>query len=177
MRQRRKPNKKGMEMSLNFLVTIIIALAIFMFGIRFIYNLASSANELEGISVDQLDSRIGSLLCDSTDRVCIGIDKKTIQKGKFDVFGIKVVNIQDAKDFDVVITRPTPSGYTVNKQDIVTDELDWKPRQRTIHLERNEEKEVGVGIEVPKDTKAGTYIFDVRVAPYNTLNKRYVVVP
>ena len=78
-----------MEMSLNFLVTIIIALAIFMFGIRFIYNLASSANELEGISVDQLDSRIGSLLCDSTDRVCIGIDKKPSRKASSMCLGSK----------------------------------------------------------------------------------------
>ncbi|MBL7056325.1 hypothetical protein ISS07_05410 [Candidatus Woesearchaeota archaeon] len=170
-------NKRGIELSVNFLVTVIISLTIFMFGVKFIYNIASEATELEGLTTDQLDQRIGELLCESTDRICIGIDRKTIPKGKFDIFGIKIVNIQDSQEFEVQITRPDIPGYTKNNNPILEDEIDWKPRNRAVMLDRNQEKEVGIGIEVPKTTKSGTYIFDVRVVPYDELHKFYVDVP
>src|SRR3989338_437711 len=98
--------KKGIELSLNFLVTIIIAITIFMFGVKFIYTLTSEATNLESMTTDELDRKIGELLCDSTERVCIGIDKKTIQKGKLDVFGIKITNINSGANFEISI-KPT----------------------------------------------------------------------
>ncbi|MAE43054.1 hypothetical protein CMO93_04735 [Candidatus Woesearchaeota archaeon] len=169
--------KKGIELSLNFLVTIIIALTIFGFGIRFISNLASQATELEGLTIEQLDKRIGELLCESTERVCIGVDKRIIPRGKFDIFGIRIINIQNTKDFDIIIERPDIPGYTKKNEEILSDELDWKPKTRTIRLERNEEKEIGIGVRVPKDARSGTYIFDVRVPQYSSLHKIYVEVP
>lgn len=168
--------KKGIELSMNFLVTIIIALTIFMFGVRFIYTLASEAVELESLTTDQLDIRIGELLCESTDRVCIGIDKKIIRKGKFDVFGIKIINIQDSKTFDITIT---PTGFTKDNEPVSTVGLDkitvkYNP---DVFIDRNEEKSIGVGVEVAKDARQGTYILDVSVQPYDTLHKIYVEVP
>jgi len=169
--------KKGIELSINFLVTIIIALTIFGFGVKFIYNLASEATELESLTTSELDKRIGDLLCESTDKVCIGIDKKVIQKGNFDVFGIKIINIQDVTDFEITVDRPDIPGYTLNNNPITEDELIWNPKSRTERLEREEERELGLGISVPKNAQSGTYIFDVRVEPYGTLHKLYVEVP
>jgi len=176
--------KKGIELSLNFLVTIIIALVIFGFGVRFIYNLASEATELESMTTDELDKKIGQLLCDSTDRVCIGIDKKTIQKGKFDVFGIKVININPGSDFEVQIT---PTGHVKDNGPIVQVEpgsIKLNYRQ-AFFIDRNEEESLGVGVGVFKDAESGTYILDVNVeqvtstgaVPYAGLHKLYVEVP
>lgn len=169
--------KKGIELSINFLVTIVIALTIFGFGVRFIYTLASEATELESLTTSELDKRIGDLLCESTDKVCIGKDKKVIRKGDFDVFGIKIINIQDVTDFEIIISRPDIPGYTPNNNPIFGDELKWNPKSRTERLEREEENEFGLGISVPKTAISGTYIFDVRVEPYGTLHKLYVEVP
>jgi hypothetical protein len=166
--------KKGIELSLNFIVVIVIALTLFMFGVRFIYNLASEATDLQTLTLTDLDNKIGQLLCDSSDRVCIGQDREAVKRGNFVVFGIKITNIQDRQDFLVTVERPTPGGYTKNNQGIYGDKLTWKPLERTINIGRNEEKELGIGIEVPKDAQAGTYIFDVRVEPYGTLHKLYI---
>lgn len=176
--------KKGIELSLNFLVTIIIAFTIFMLGVRFIYTLASEATELESMTTDELDTQIGQLLCDSTDRVCIGIDKETIQKGKFDVFGIKVININPGSNFEMQIT---PAGHIKNNGPIIPVEqgkLKLKYRQ-AFFINRNEEESLGVGVEVSKDAESGTYILDVEVkqiidegaVPYGGLHKLYVDVP
>lgn len=178
--------KKGIELSINFLVTIVIALTIFGFGVKFIYNLASEATELESLTTSELDKRIGDLLCESTDKICIGKDKKIIRKGDFDIFGIKLINIRDVTNFKITIKRPNPSGYTPSNNPIFGDELKWNPESRTERLEREEERELGLGISIPKTAISGTYIFDVNVSydaglgnfeSYGGLHKLYVEVP
>ncbi len=169
--------KKGMELSLTFMVAIIIAVVIFILGIRFVYNLASQSNDVKDSASGNLDKKFAEILCNSNDRVCIGIERKLIAKGNSDVFSLKIINIYDNTDFNITVTRPSPSGYTKSNKNITKDILEWEPKFRTIMVERNEEKEIGIGISVPKDAGQGTYIFDVKVEPYNTLNKIYVEVP
>ena len=176
--------KKGFELSLNFLVTIIIALVILGFGVRFVYNLASQATQMSDITTEQLDKKIGELLCDSSEMVCIGVDKKTIQKGKYDVFGIKIVNIQDGRNFMLSVT---PVGYTKNNEpitDVGLDKIQVKYKDN-FFIERNGQKEIGLGVEVAKNANSGTYILDAKVmvtdngaeVQYAGLHKIYVLVP
>lgn len=175
-------NKKSIELSLNFIVILIISIIIFGFGVNFISRLSSQATELQEITTAELDERIGSLVCEGSDRVCIGIDRKTIRRTKFDVFGLKIINILETQNFDIVVTRPSPSGYTKNKQEIAGDSLIWNPKARSVVIEKNEEKNLGIGIQVPPNAVSGTYIFDVKIQtsdakPYSSTQKLYVDVP
>lgn len=175
-------DKKGIELSLNFLVILIISIVLFGFGVRFISKLSSEATQLQDLTLGELDERIGNLVCEGSERVCIGIDRKTIKRAKFDVFGLKIINILDSQNFDVTVTRPTPSGYTKAKQEIQTDNLVWNPKSRSIFIEKNEEKVVGIGIQVPANAVSGTYIFNVDIRtsdgkPYSATQKLYVDVP
>ena len=109
-------------------------------------------------------------------------DRKTIRRTKFEVFGVKIMNILESQNFDVTISRPSPSGYTKNKQPIFTDNLVWNPKDRVIFIEKNEEKSFGVGVQVPSSAVSGTYIFDVKIQaadgnPYSATQKLYVDVP
>ncbi len=176
-------NKRGFELSLNFLVTLLIAIVIFGFGVKFVYQLSSQAIELKDITSKELDARVADLLCTSSQKICIGTDKKSIQKGKVDVFGIKILNVGDKQNFVIRVTRPAPSGYTLQNQPIAVDELKWKHNDEIQTFERNEERKFGIGIEVPKTAGSGTYIFNVRVhkasdgVPYTSIQKLYVRVP
>ena len=174
--------KRGIELSLNFIVMLIISIAIFGFGVRFIYNLSSQAIELKDLTSKELDDRVADLLCSSSQKICIGTDKKVIQKGKFDVFSIKVLNVGDAQTLEVHVTRPNPSAYTKQNTPIPNDVLKWAPESRVDRFERNEEHKFGIGIEVPPSALSGTYIFDVKVikadgTAYATTQKLYVEVP
>ena len=176
------PNRKAIELSLNFIVIIIISIVLFGFGISFISRLSSQATELQELTISELDEKIGNLICEGSDRVCVGIDRKTITRKKLDVFGIKIINILDSQNFDVIISRPAPPGYKKNNQEIQSDNLKWSPRTRSIFIEKNEEKVIGVGIEIPPDAVPGTYIFDVKILSqngqsYSALQKLYVDVP
>ena len=168
--------KKGIELSLNFLVTIVIALAIFGFGIKFISNLSSDVKEMESLTIDDLDARIGQLACGAADKVCISPTKKVIKKGDFDVFGIIIINILNEGYFGVQITPSSLPGYTKNNEPILTDNIKLKYRSG-VSIKNNEEESIGVGVEVPKDTQSGIYIFDVKISPYSEINKIYVEVP
>ena len=175
-------NKKAIELSLNFIIIIILSIIIFGFGVRFISKLSTQAIELQEITTSELDERIGNLVCEGSDRVCVGIDRKTIRRTKFDVFGVKIINILEGQNFDIIISRPSPSGYTKSKQPIDADGLIWNPKARSVFIEKNEEKILGIGVQVPANAISATYIFDVRIQtadgkPYSSTQKLYVDVP
>lgn len=175
-------NKKAIELSLNFIVILVISIIIFGFGVRFMSSLSSQAAELQDLTLSELDERIGSLICEGSDRVCVGIDRKTVKRTKFGVFGLKILNVLESQSFDIVVSRPAPSGYTKSKAAIQTDGLVWNPKSRSVFIEKNEEKNLGIGIQVPADAVSGTYIFDVKIQtadgkPYANVQKLYVDVP
>ncbi len=169
--------KKAIELSLNFLVTVIIAVAILVLGVKFINDIAGEATELESLTTDQLDKKITELNCESTDRVCIGISKKTIPKGEFDVFGIKIINILENQEFNINVK----AAKLIKNNEEITDPINLNKiklkYRNNLFIGKNEEESIGVGVEVPKDTASGTYIFDVKVQQYDELYKIYVEVP
>ena len=175
-------DRKGIELSLNFIIILVLSIIIFGFGIRFISKLSAQATELQEITTSELDERIGNLVCEGSERVCIGIDRKTIRRTKFDVFGMKLINILEGQNFDIIVSRPSPSGYTKNKQPIDADGLIWNPKARSVLIDKNEEKILGIGVQVPANAVSGTYIFDVKIQtadgkPYSSTQKLYVDVP
>lgn len=190
-------NKRGIELSINFIVVLIITLVIFGFGVRFISTLFTQAKELKDISVNELDQKIEDLVCDNADRVCTGIGKKTIQRNSLDVFGIKIFNIGDNPAFTIDVTTPVDASYTPPQEYLGFDKNNQKilispdsdgfhgliiyPQHREIQIEKNTETKIGLGVQVPKNAVVGTYILNARIqnggADYGSIQKLYVVVP
>ena len=168
-------NKKSIELSLNFIVVFIITIVIFAFGVMFISKLASNANSLTQVSTDQLDARISSLNCEGSERACIGNDRKTIERGNYDTFGLNIINILDKKEFSISITPPSgpPTGllgYRKNNAAITNPPnppLIAKVRDSVI-IDKNEQAKIGIGVEVPKGAVSGTYILDVNIRQADT---------
>jgi len=191
-------NKRGIELSVNFLVVLILSIAVIGFGIKFLYNLVGETQKLEQVSGEQLDARIESLICADEDKVCIGKDIKKIPRGKVDVFGLRILNtdFQDntggaAKVFTVKIEKCQHStgssksecetGPSATKK--INTLPQWPFGTRKIPVKFKEEAKIAIGAEVPKDAVSGTYIIDVNVyAPdettkYVSTKKIYVEVP
>ena len=174
--------KRGVELSLTFLVTIILAVVIMAFGVRFLYSLTSEAAELDKISTEQLDKRFAEISCRSNDKVCIGIIRKIIPKGKADAFGLKIINIDATTEFKVEVN---PSKAFDKQNNEIANNINFKYNTNQMTIEKNEEKGLGIGFEVPKDAVSGTYVFDVVVKnkvngefrQYDEIEKIYVEVP
>lgn len=155
---------------MNFLVILIVSLVVFGFGIRFIYKLGAQATKLESMTAQQLDQRIGSLLCES-EKTCLGIDRKTVKRNDVTFFGLKVINILDSQPFSVKIDLTKAfdkNGDTITTPPPLTDYIFHSPDRKNFDLNRNEERNIGIGVEVLKIAKSGTYVFNVAVC-YNDL--------
>ena len=166
---------------MNFLVTVIIAIVILVFGVRFISDLVVETTKLESLTTDQLDKKIENLLCE-TEKVCIGTTKKTIQKGKFDVFGIKIINIISDEEFsDEFNVNIRVSKLIKDNNEIIDpnklNKIKLKYRTNNFIVEKNNEESIGIGVEVEKDAVSGTYILDVEIPQYDEIYKIYVEVP
>ena len=103
---------------------------------------------------------IANVACGGYERVCISPEKKEIQRGKFGVFGIKIFNIKNTGNFEIIIT---PSTALDTKGIAITNSLTTKPQSRQLIINQNEEKTVGIGIGVPSNAISGTYAFDVKI--------------
>ena len=180
--------KKGaIELSVNFLVIIIISIVIFGFGVYFISKLSATATDLTQMTVSELDQKIASLVCEGFDRVCIGTEKKVIQKKKFDVFGIKIFNVMPTQNFDIIVSTPSDKlGIKFDKTDIplppASTPLIVNPTSRSVNIGQNEEKNIGIGVQVPPNAIPGTYILNVEIKSqngnqYTPTQKLYVEVP
>ena len=160
------------------------------------YKLYSEAQGIGDLTTSQIDEMISDLVCEGYDKVCISTDKKVIQRGKRDVFGISIFNVLDQIDpftpskFSVTIEPPpppSPDGYTKDGTPItVTDSSKRLIIQPTtillISIKQNQEVKKGVLISVPKDAVSGIYIFDVKInkqdgTEYSPVQKIYVEVP
>ena len=180
-------NKRGIELSVNFLVIMIISLIIFGFCIYFINILSSQATDLADITLGELDQRIGELICEGSSRVCIGIERQVIKKDRLGVFGLKIFNVEDTQQFEVTVVPSSPIGYDSKNRPILKTGafkgLSIIPSlyktARAVTIEKNEEKNIGIGVQVPKDAPPGTYIFNVDIKDgsgkaYSKTQKLYV---
>ncbi len=168
--------KAAIELSMNFLVVIIISLAILAGGISLLYKfIASGKNIIIGID-DQTRIQIEQLLDDGS-VVALPYAAKTLKRGEDFVFGLGVLNIRDGGKltFSVEVEQDKESKQ-LNE---IVPLFDSTP----FDLEKNQQHTQGILISVPKDAPSGTYIFDVEVFPegeddsYGGVKKITVTVP
>ena len=182
-------NKQAVELSLNFIVILIISIALFGFGVIFIRNLFSQANDLRDLTLNELDERIGELICEGSDRVCIGMDSETVKRKEYYVFGLRILNVLDSQNFDIEVSPvEDSSGVIVIKKNGEETRsphrlLIYPQSRQGIFIKQNEEVKLGIGIQVPSNAVSGTYIFNVNIKDgegnsyLSSVQKLYVEVP
>ena len=152
--------KKGMELSIQFFVLLILALVIFGYSVSFIYELFDQASKLESMAFDQLDKQVELITC-GTQQVCLGTARKTITRGSFKIFTVRVLNSRNERaDFSMVVEDSGigPGGAGL---------LYFKPESRDFTLSAGEIKSLGIGVEVPATAVSGNYVLNVKVTSDN----------
>ena len=161
-------SKKAIELSVNFLVTLIIAIVLFGMGIYLGSTIFGGGGEIVKRQFDEFDRAVGELACSSSDNVCINIKSKEIRRGDFDTLAVTIRNAIDKTDFNITIqnTKYISSDNSVIKE---YDEMPSKlllfgfDKGRIQTLDKREKKTFGVGVEVPKDAPSGQYVLTVTV--------------
>ena len=71
-----KMNKKGIELSVNFLVVLILSIVIISFGIYLLTSVVGKASELSKMTQEDLNKRIETLQCSGN--VCFAVNYKLL---------------------------------------------------------------------------------------------------
>ncbi|MFH1064729.1 MAG: hypothetical protein V1729_06605 [Candidatus Woesearchaeota archaeon] len=156
-----RKNKRGMELSINFIVMLVMGMAVFGGGLAFSTKFFTHAESVRGSLDSQTEKQIEKLL-DSGSPVAIPISQKEIKRNKFDTFGIGVM----AQFNGEYIMNVQPNGaFRRDKTAITVNTADWLNIPMTkLELEKNDKGKYLVGVTVPKAAERGTYMFKVVVS-------------
>jgi len=192
MNKLRMRNKKGaIELSLNFVVILIISILSLMLSIVFLKNLFTAAYQKQTEVDYRTQEQIKALLRDG-EKVALPVTTQTIRRGDSAVFGLGILNIgEDETDFFIVVSYLNPAnednpltpattkeqGYDVNGGALILPSgttFSVLHRGEVKELPPNSEAILEISIEAPSSSslKSGTYIFNAYVCAkdVNTFN-------
>jgi len=178
-------NKRGIELSVNFLVMFILAIVIFGLGIVFLYSLFNDAQDIFHLTQDQLDDRLASVACSARDRVCVTPNHLTGTRDRLSIFGIYVYNY-----FDTTTTFQIETEFALYEDGTEPEEFPYLlslEEQTTLPILPGGQENIAIGIVPTRTTPAGQYVYNVKVTPLEedgtpitsqlNLKKIYLTVP
>lgn len=159
-------NKKGIELSVNFIVMLILAIVLFGFGLYFAGSLFEKSESITEKTFEDFDRQTEDLACSTAEKVCIPTTTKSVGGEGYVIVSIIVENVLGEKrEFQL---QAEPSVY-VNKQgkEQIFDKRKLlispdKTNTRRILLDNRERKRMGIAVE-PKGMPSGTYAFNLYV--------------
>src|SRR3989344_5094068 len=176
-------NKKAIELSINFLVIIIISLAVFGMGILFVNKIFFAAGK-KITEMDQQTKEELARLLDDGSKVAMPFFQKTVIHGNTATFGIGILNTLEpskfsagnTNEFKVIVKFDEAFDKDDNTITPVSDpdgdyrvpnDNGWLAYDHDEHeIKMNDQGTYTIAISSPRDAQAGVYIFNVAVC-YN----------
>ncbi len=159
-------NKRGFELTINFLVVIIISVVVLGLGIKFISDMVGNTREM----IPMIDAKIHdelSRMVSGNKRVAIAFNEATIKKGESVGFGLGIMNTNPNKErfkvfawcakygeFGTDSLNLGCPGTIGNKLGIVYDKGEFD-------IENNGDSQTMILVKAPKSAKAGNYVIYV----------------
>jgi len=170
-------NKKGMELSINFMVMLILAIAVFAGGLMLMRQMFSSAGDMKQSLSAQQETQIQNMLVNNNDRVVLPFSKREIARGKSGIFGLGINNmlrdgmgnVEESYDvFKITVNfsiAQLPNGA-------VCDECNSDPDPNSFitmlsdeyEIDKNNQEIIEIPVIVPKSAKRGTYTYNINVS-------------
>ncbi len=157
-------NKKAIELSVNFIVMLILAIVVFGFGLFFVRKVFTEAGAIKAQLSDDAEKRV-ELLLDRGERVAFPITNKDVAAGDVAIFGLGILNVRDiTTTFDVNIAC-TVAIYPNEKEISNGCSGTWTFPIDSFDLKKNEKKVIPIVIQAQGSKPKGTYGFTVTVTP------------
>lgn len=176
--------KASLELSVNFLVILIISIVVFGFGIYFLTKMGESATKMGEQINRETDLQIQALL-DSGEQIIIYPEQLELKRGRVGVIGVGILNTlrESERQFKIEIMPAAyinteqeyhdcllgdPPGYTIDWSCPSPSDTWTYEEFPMVIIKRNENKKISIPITVPGRASSGTYIFDVYVCHGDT---------
>lgn len=154
-------NKKAVELSINFMVILIITLVVFGMSLYLLKMFFGTAQEIKENINTQTENEIQRLLF-SGERVAIPINKKEIKRGSSAVFGLGILNVNAGVGFTVAISQGPLILRDNTKIDNPNPGLGFLSEYKKT-VKNNEHVIVSIPVRVSRGAVVGTYILNVYV--------------
>ena len=154
-------HKKGIELSINFLVIVIISLAVLGMSVILFNKFFKGAHKIQTDYDKQTEEELEALLV-AGKKVAIPFTRKEVKAGETGVFGLGILNVLGSKkDFYIYVEcssliKPDGTPQSCNLNYLVSN-----PQT----IENNDDVKIPIAIPTQKTTPVGTYIFNVCVCP------------
>ena len=162
-------NKKGMELSINFIVILIITLIVFGGCLYIAANLFKNIDKLKDQMDKQTQDRLESMITSGNEEVVIAFNKKEVKIGDAAIFGIGVLNTLGSQaEFSITI-QPS-QAFDIKGQQLPnfgpSDKGGWRylASDNIGSIENHDYKTRSIVLITSANPVQGaTYIFDVQV--------------
>jgi hypothetical protein len=177
-----KQKKAAIELSLNFIVFIIIAIAILILGIFIFTQIFGEGKEITGKVSEDVEARLNTLLITGNEKTIIPGTFKTVGKGDIATFALGIKNKDCANQFRIRTNFDIAVDSNNVQQNVESGKIaTWYFGESSYDIEQNDRKIVPILIRPDAGAVSGwTYSFDIEVycggQPYAPLSKIYVVV-
>lgn len=178
-------NKRGLELSINFIIILILAVVTLFMGIVIFRIMFAGGTQVEKDVSDRTKQEINKLLMRGEENVVLPEFYRQMSIGEVHAFGLGVRNTGPTGEFTVYIT---PKNWALNNLNTKAggpgaDTRGWYfEKQGPYQIGNNALQVISVPIQVKSNAqKSWTYVFNVEVkdqsgSRYGDLQKIYVEV-
>lgn len=198
-------SKKGFELSINFLVILILTVATFGGGLILARKMFSSAGDIKDKISDQQEKQIQEMMLNGDELVVLPVNKKTLSMNSHGVVGLGINNvlksngISKSNTFRVGVKLSTVQfkdqagtscfnsatrAWTQSESCGMNPNNFIKMIATDYPVNVNDQYVVEIPLIIPKTGYRGTYVYNVNVSyqdgalfkSYDTIKKLYVTI-
>lgn len=165
----RLSNHGSVQLTMNFLITIIISITLLVAGLALIRQFYTVTQETQKDLDERTQQRLEQLLGEGQ-QVVVPFGQQAIERGGSYVFGLGILNIENDDLFNVEVT--VSSVFDETNRELTAQEIgqlvpppaDWFLFDDTEqNIPKNEQRVVSLLVEVPLTAPSGLYNFNVKV--------------
>lgn len=159
--------KAAINLSVEFLVVIVISLVILGMGVTLLYKFLGGAEDIKAELDKKTEDELRRLLIDEGKKVALPLHLAELSPGERHIFGLGILNVEnEEKSFFMRVEGVKAADQENHPFVLELREVEtWLLySQLAINLKKGENHFEPLMVEVPKkDVKKGTYIFDLVV--------------
>lgn len=162
--------KKGFELSISVIVTIIIAIVLLGLGVLLLNKFIGGAQEIKQELDEETDQQL-SLLLESGQRAAIPFNSFDMRRGDSEIIGFGILNIEDSTK-SYIFTVDESTAFTSENVGINFEADNWVRYDRnSVEIGPRETYKTAILLTVPKNATSGTYVFNVEVRELSSLDQ------
>ena len=162
----RPVNRRGIELSVNFIVILIMAVVVFGFGIYLMRQISGQSDTFLKMKSNDFMNQLDNIACEGSEFVCIGITEKDVKQGGIAVFTLNILNhYSEQKYFTVKIEALKIEALTPSD-----NKMQFLPPSsgETYEIDAGALKRIPIAVHPAKGTPLGTYQLKVNVSEPDT---------